>query len=355
MTYPIQIKKTKSSRLSGTDLDNIIFGKLFSDHMLVADYYDKQWHDVRIEPYGPIQMSPAISALHYGQSIFEGMKAYKDREGNPLLFRPRDNWKRMNKSAWRMCMPEIPEDIFMEGLKKLIKLDKDWIPTKPGSALYIRPFMFATDEYVGIKPSDNYKFIIFCSPVGAYYPEPIKVLIEDYFVRACKGGVGAAKAAGNYGASLYPASIGQKKGYRQLVWTDALEHKYIEESGTMNMFFVIDGKVVTPEIDTENGTVLEGITRDSAIKIIQSKGIKVEARKVAVDEIVRAHEEGRLNEVFGTGTAATVANIESIGYKDKDMDLPPFEERKVSPMLLEELEGIRRGEIADPYGWVMKI
>ncbi len=349
MSYSISVNKVNQSKLSETDLENIIFGKIFSDHMLVADYYDGDWQDARIIPYQKISLSPVTTAFHYGQEIFEGLKAYKDKDNNPVLFRPQDNWRRMNVSAERMSMPAVPREIFLDGLKKLLSIDQDWIPTTPGSSLYIRPFMFATDEYVGIKPSDNYKFIIFLSPVNAYYPEPIKVKIDQHYARAAKGGVGYAKAAGNYGASLYPASLAQKEGYSQLIWTDAKEHKYIEESGTMNIFFQIDGTLLTPESD---GTILEGIIRDSVIKLAKDENIPVSEKQISVDEIVEAHNNGALEDVFGTGTAATVAHIKAIGYEGRDLELPPVEQRKISNKLLSRLKAIQKGEEQDIFGWV---
>lgn len=352
MQYEIKIEKVKKTRLPEVDLKNVVFGRTFADHMLVCDYYDGQWHDVNIMPYQNISLSPATTALHYGQEIFEGLKAYKDNNNNALLFRPDANLIRMNHSAKRMCMPEIPEEIFIGGLQKLIDIDRDWIPTHPGAALYIRPFMFSTDEYVGIKASDSYKFIIFSCPVGAYYPEPIKVKIEQYYTRAAEGGTGSAKAAGNYGASLYPACLGQAQGYKQLLWTDGKEHKWIEESGTMNVFFVIDGKAITPALD---GNILDGITRNSVLTLLRDNGYQVEERKISVDEIVQASNEGRISEVFGTGTAATIAHITAVGYDETEMLYPPVEERKISNWLLDMLEKIKHSELPDKYNWIFKV
>lgn len=352
MTVKITVEKVSHSTINEVDFSNIVFGKTFADHMLKAEYYDGAWQEVKIMPYQPITMSPATTALHYGQAIFEGMKAFKDKEGNALLFRPRDNWIRFNKSAERMCMPAVPEDLFMEGIRKLVELDSDWIPTTDGSSLYIRPFMFSSDEFLGIRPSDHYTFIIFCCPVGAYYPEPIKVKFELQYSRACEGGTGNVKTAGNYGASLYPAYLGQKEGYKQLIWTDSNEHKYIEESGTMNIFFVVGDTIITPETD---GTILEGVTRSCVITLLKGEGYKVEERKVTVDEILEAFSRGELKEAFGTGTAATIAHITAIGHKEDEMELPPVLERKISNWLLESIEGIRRGELGDKYNWVKKV
>lgn len=352
MSNSIRVEKVKKSRLPEVDLENIEFGRIFSDHMLEAEYRGGKWQPARIVPFGNFSLSPATTALHYGQEIFEGLKAYKNKDGKPVLFRPKDNWQRMNRSAKRMCMPGIPEEIFMDGLKKLLSLDQDWIPTTEGSSLYIRPFMIATDEYVGIKPADNYKFMTFTCPVGPYYPEPIKVYIEEKYSRAAPGGVGSAKAAGNYAASLYPARLAQEKGYRQLVWTDAKEHRYIEESGTMNIFFVINGKVVTPELE---GTILKGITRDSVLTLLKDEGYPVEERKITVSEICQAYEDGTLEDVFGTGTAATLAHIKAIGYRDRDMELPPVSERKISSKVLKRLYDIKLGSELNKFNWIIHV
>ncbi len=352
MRYPIQVHKTKASRLPETDLDNIVFGRIFSDHMLVADYQDGDWQQVQIMPFQNLSLSPATTALHYGQEIFEGMKAYKDKDHVPVLFRPEENWKRLNRSAHRMSMPELPKEVFMNGLRELLTLDQGWIPTQEGSSLYIRPFMFASDEYLGVKAADTYKFIIFLSPVNAYYPEPIKVKLDQQYARAVKGGVGYAKAGGNYGASLYPARLGQEEGYSQLIWTDAIEHRYIEESGTMNIFFQLGDTFVTPELD---GTILAGITRDSVIKLLQDEGYKVEERPVSVDEVIEAYRNGNLKDVFGTGTAAVIAHIKAIGYGREDLVLPPVEERKVSNHILQRLKQIQKRKANDPFQWVEEV
>lgn len=352
-TTAIKITKTEHSKINQVDFDNIPFGRVFSDHMLVAKYSHGEWTSAEIMPFQNLELHPAMSALHYGQAIFEGMKAYKGPQGEPLLFRPFDNFLRFKKSAERMCMAEVPEDIFMDGLKQLIELDKDWIPNKEGSSLYIRPYMFATDEYVGIKPSDNFTFIIFTCPVGAYYPEPVAVKIEENFVRAAEGGVGAAKAAGNYAASLYPNKLVTEEGYQQLIWTDAKEHKYIEESGTMNIFFVIDGKLITP--DTTRDTILKGVTRRSVIALAKDNDFIVEERRVEVAEVVQALEEGRVSEAFGAGTAATIAHISVIGYRNKRFELSEVSTRKISNAILAQLNDIRLGKAEDKKGWVVKI
>lgn len=348
----INITKTPQSRISELDYDNIEFGKIFADHMFSVDHKDGQWQTPEILPYGNLSLSPATSALHYGQALFEGMKAYKNAAGEVSLFRPLDNARRLNLSAERMCMPTIPEEIFMQGLIELLKLDSKWVPPTKGCALYIRPFMFATDAFVGVRPSATYKFMIFCCPVGSYYANPLRVKIETEFSRSVEGGAGYAKAAGNYGAALYPAKLGQDQGYQQLIWTDAKEHKYLEESGTMNLMFVIDGKLITPALST---SILAGITRDSVLQLARDWGMTVEERKISTDEILEAHANGTLEEAFGCGTAAVIAPIITIGYNGKDYELPAVENRKFSNKVGTELDKIKTGEIADPHNWMVKI
>lgn len=351
-TGTISIQKAEESRISEVDFNNIIFGRHFSDHMFVTDFEGGEWRSPRIEPYRKLEMSPSAAVLHYGQSIFEGLKAYKNEKGEILLFRPKDNFKRLNKSAVRMCMPELPEELFMEGLKELVQLDRDWVPEQEGSSLYIRPFMYASDEYLGVKASENYRFIIFTAPVGRYYNEPVKVLIENNFTRAVPGGIGYVKAGGNYGRSLFPAKVAQEKGYHQLIWTDAFEHKYVEESGTMNLMFVIDNTLITPPVST---TILDGVTRNSVLTIARDLGINVEERRISVDEIVEAHDKGVLQDAFGTGTAATIAHISTIGVHGRDLELPSVEERKISNRIAKELQDIRLGRKDDNHGWVEKL
>ena len=348
----INISKTTQSRISELDYDNIEFGKIFADHMFSVEYVDGQWQTPEIMPYGNLSLSPATSALHYGQALFEGMKAYKNAAGEVSLFRPLDNARRLNLSAERLCMPSIPEEIFMQGLTELLKLDSDWVPPTKGCALYIRPFMFATDEFVGVRPSAKYRFMIFCCPVGGYYANPLRVKIETEFSRSVEGGAGYAKAAGNYGAALYPTKLGQEQGYQQLIWTDGKEHKYLEESGTMNLMFVIDGKLVTPALST---SILAGITRDSVLQLARDWGMTVEERKISIDEILEAHANGTLEEAFGCGTAAVIAPIITIGLNGKDYDLPAVETRKFSNKVGVELDKIKTGEAPDPHNWMVKI
>ncbi|MCC7331067.1 MAG: branched-chain amino acid aminotransferase [Flavobacteriales bacterium] len=349
----INVEKVNQSRIKEVDFDKIVFGKVFSDHMFVADYKNGEWSDLKIQPYSPISLSPACAALHYGQAIFEGMKAYKNENGEVLLFRPYDNAKRINISARRMCMPEIPEEIFIEGLKKLISLDSAWIPSGEDSSLYIRPFMFASEQLLGVRPADEYKFIIFTAPVNSYYSVPVNVKVETEFSRAMEGGVGFAKVAGNYGAALYPAKMGQDKGYQQLVWTDSATHEYIEESGTMNVMFQIGNKLITPNLDLK--TTLAGITRDSVLTIAKELEYEVEERRVSVKEIIESAKNGSLKDVFGTGTAATIAQIVSITLKGERFELPPIENRAISNSISKKLMDIKKGRVEDKYGWVLKL
>lgn len=351
-TVQIAIEKVQKSRIAELQEGAMGFGKVFSDHMFIADYKDGQWTDLKIVPYDKVPTSPSMSALHYGQAIFEGMKAFRYDNGEVSLFRPHDNFKRLNVSAVRMAMPEIPEEIFMEGLNQLIKLDKNWVPKTDGSALYIRPFMVATDEFIGVKPSDTYRFYIITAPVGKYYAEPIKVLVETNFIRAVEGGVGFVKASGNYGRSLYPTKLAQEKGYQQIIWTDARHHRYIEESGTMNVMVVINEVLTTPPL---GDTILAGITRNSVLTLAKEMGIKVEERKISVDELIEAHQKGLLTEMFGVGTAATIAQIALFGFEDKDYLLPSVETRKVSNQISNSLEAIRKGRATDKFKWMEKI
>lgn len=348
MNPPIKVTKTNDSSLSTIDFNNIPFGKVFSDHMFLVRFDGEKWHNAEIRPLEKLQVHPGNLAWHYGQAIFEGMKATKLHDGTPALFRPEMHAKRLNASASRMCMPEIPESLFLEAIEKMVRLEADWIPPAEGSALYIRPLMIATDEFIGVRPSKDYTLIIFTMPVGPYYPKPISLLAEEHFIRAAYGGVGEAKAAGNYAASLYPAKMAKEKGYDQVLWLDAREAKYVQEVGTMNIFFVIGDKLITPITD---GTILKGITRDSIISIAKSKGLFVEERLVSIDEVVNAHEDGSLTEVFGAGTAAVISTVERIGFRGKDYLLNQ-DNYKVAPMLKETINGIRSGRIEDTFGWV---
>ncbi|MBP9185888.1 MAG: branched-chain amino acid aminotransferase [Bacteroidia bacterium] len=352
MAISIKITKTTQSRINTCDLNDIKFGSIFSDHMFVIDYKDGSWQNGEILPYGPLSLSPSTFALHYGQAIFEGMKAYKNEAGEALLFRPKMNFDRLNKSARRMGMAELPEDLFMDALNKLIAVDSAWIPTKKGSALYIRPYMFASDAFVGVRPAKHFKFVIFTCPVNAYYPKPISVLVEEKFARAFDGGVGDVKTAGNYGLSMLPTAEANQKGFDQIIWTDGREHKYIEESGTMNIFFVISKTVITPAID---GTILAGVTRDSCITLLKQKGYEVEERKISIDEVVAASKNGTLTDAFGSGTAAIIAKIAAFNYQGIEYTLPNPEERVVSTFLYDTLGDIQTGKVVDTFGWVSKV
>ncbi len=351
-TTTFEIRKTERSRIAEVDFSNLVFGRSFSDHMLVSIYQDGQWGQNQIIPYGNLSLSPATAALHYGQTIFEGMKAYKSPDGEVLIFRPFDNWKRFNQSAQRMCMPTVPEEIFIGGLQELLRLDSDWVPEGAGQSLYIRPYMFAADEYIGVKPSDTYYFVIFTCPVGNYYSKPVKVRVEKEYVRAAEGGVGAAKCGGNYGGSLYPARLAQQEGYDQLIWTDAKEHLYVEESGTMNAMFVIDGKLITPAVSS---SILDGVTRKSIIAVAEYWNIPVEERRVSVAEIIDAAKEGRLDAAFGAGTAAVVSPFSHIAYEGVDYALPELTEASFPVRVKDFLEKLRTGRSEDIFGWNLRV
>ncbi|HWB94182.1 MAG TPA: branched-chain amino acid aminotransferase, partial [Puia sp.] len=305
-----------------------------------------------IRPFQPLSLSPALSAIHYGQSIFEGIKAYKDRDGRPFVFRPYDNYRRFNISAERMMMAQVPEEIFIEGMRRLIDLDRDWIPMKSDYSLYIRPFMFATDDTIGVHASEKYKFMILLSPTGPYYAAPMRIYVEDKYTRAARGGVGFAKAAGNYGSSMMATAVAKKKGYDQVLWMDAVEHKYVQEIGTMNVFFVIGNKVLTP--DLESGTILEGVTRDSAMEVLRQEGYTVEEGPIHIDDLVRAYQAGELKEVFGTGTAATISMIKELQYEDYTMKFDT-DTWKAAPAVRRILMDIREGRRADTHGWMFKV
>ena len=339
-------------QLRQLDSNNFYFGKSFTNYMLEADYKDGVWTNAVIKQFEPLQLDPSSAVLHYGQSIFEGIKAYKGASGQVVIFRPQENYKRFNISAERMQMPTVPEWLFMDGMKQLIEIEKDWIPTKEDHSLYIRPFMIATDPFIGVRPSALYKFMIILGPAGPYNAEAMKILIEKNYTRATPGGVGFAKNGGNYGASLYPVVLAQQKGYDQVLWTDALEHKYVEEVGMMNVMFVIDGKVITPSL--ERGTVLKGVTRDSAITLLRDMGYTVEERNLSVEEIVAAHKAGKLEEVFGVGTAAVVSFISKLADGDYVMDFD-LTKSIVGPKLKKKLNDIRVGLEADNHGWLVKI
>ncbi|MBN8669651.1 MAG: branched-chain amino acid aminotransferase [Chitinophagales bacterium] len=346
----IKVRKVEKSRIQELDLNNIQFGKLYADHMLVAHYENGEWKQPEIVPFDSLQLSPATTFMHYGQAIFEGVKAYKNQEGEPVIFRPYDNWKRMNRSAERMGMPAVPEEIFVDGMRALVSLDKDWIPTEEGTSLYLRPFMIATDEFIGVKPAEKFTFLIITSPAGPYYAKPVSIYVQDEYVRAFPGGIGFTKAAGNYGASMYPTAQIRKMGYDQILWTDGFEHKYVQEIGTMNVFFVIGDKVITPELSE---TILAGVTRDSVITLLREKGVTVEERPLSIDEIAEAYKNHQLKEAFGTGTAASISHIAELTYHDMHMVLPQ-EDWGISEWVKQEMNNIRYGKIADTHDWIVK-
>ena len=351
-TMDIATTLVERSKLLDINLENIPFGKYFSDHMLEADFENGEWKNIEIKPYQPLLLSPSLAALHYGQAIFEGIKAYKDSEGEAYIFRPQDNYHRFNISAQRMEMPVVPEDLFMEGMKQVVSLDRSWIPQNEDHSLYIRPFMFSSDEMIGVRPSDKYKFLIILSPTGPYYNAPMRIYVEENFVRAAPGGVGYAKAAGNYGAAMHATAHAKRKGYDQVLWTDAFEHKYVQEIGTMNVIFIIGDKAVTP--DRHSGTILAGVTRNSALTLLEEAGYAVEERPVSMDELMDAYKAGQLKEVFGTGTAATITYIKELRYKDFVMHFD-CENWKTAPMIKTWLTDIRAGRREDKYGWMVKV
>ncbi len=350
---PISITKTENSRLAEVDWDQIGFSEIFADHMLEADYRDGAWQSARIRPYGPLELPPSITALHYGLSVFEGMKAHKTPDGQPVLFRPRDNARRLNRSAARLVMPPVPEELFLEGVKTLVRLDADWIPQRPGFALYVRPFLFSTEDNIIVKPAERYKFVVFLTPVCPLFGEPVRLWVTRNYVRAFPGGTGDAKPAGNYAAAFLAAQEAQEHGCHNVLWLDGMKHRFIEECGVMNVFMVIDGTVVTPSL--EDGTILPGITRDSAITVLRDQGLAVEERRISLDELVEAHDAGRLSECFGTGTAATIAPIGLIRSAERTVELPPAAQWKIAPALLERLKGLASGRGDDPYGWAVRL
>lgn len=348
----IEVERVVKSRLPQVDFRDIPFGRVFTDHMFIADYKKDEWRNLRIAPYGVMPISPASPAIHYGQAIFEGLKAHRGENDEALVFRPLDNCKRLNISAERLALAKVPEEIFMEGLATLINLDRAWIPTAVASSLYIRPYLFSADEYIGIRPSQDFTFMIITSPAGTYYSAPVRVKIETHYTRAVEGGTGFAKAAGNYGGAIYPSKLAQEQGYHQLIWTDGKKHEYIEESGTMNVMFVVEDTVVTPAL---SDSILAGITRDSVLKIARHWGMKVEERKIAVKELIAGLEKGKIKEAFGVGTAATIARIESIGYEGRDYPLPAAAKEDFATRVYHELDGIKRGMLPDPFHWVVKM
>ena len=347
----LKVTRTTQSKIDSIDFKNLGFGSVFSDHMLVCDYKNGAWGTPEIIPFEPISLMPSAKIFHYGQSIFEGMKAYKDSDKKTWLFRPDENFKRFNISAKRLSIPELPEAIFMEGLKALLKVDDQWIPTQEGSSLYIRPIIFATGEGFHASPADAYKFIICTAPSGAYFAGKVKVLIEQNYSRSANGGVGFAKAGGNYAGQFYPTQLAIDKGYQQVIWTDDNTHEYIEEAGAMNIFVRINDTLITgPTSDR----ILDGITRKSILDIAKDEGIKVEVRKFTVSEIVKASKNGSLKEMFGAGTAAVISPIATFGFKDTDYDLPELE-NPVATRLKQRIVAIQTNKAEDIFDWTVSV
>ncbi|MEO0572302.1 MAG: branched-chain amino acid aminotransferase [Bacteroidota bacterium] len=347
----IRVEKSSTTKINEVDFDNLSFGSVYTDHMLVANYRNGAWSVPKIIPYQPLTLDPASKIFHYGQSIFEGMKAYKDADGQVWLFRPNDNHSRLNKSAQRMAIPELPHEYFMDGLKALLELEKDWIPTQAGSSLYVRPFMFASGTGFHASPADEYKFLIALAPSGAYFSGKVKVLIEETYARAANGGVGYAKAGGNYAAQFYPTKLATDKGYQQVVWTDDNTHEYIEEAGAMNIFVRINDTLLTAPT---NDRILDGITRKSILELAADMGIETEVRKIRVAEVVEAAKNGSLKEMFGAGTAAVVSPISGFGYQGVDYNLPELE-HSYAQTIKTKITDIQYNRTEDKFGWRYKV
>lgn len=352
----IKLELTKNPKEKPADQSKLGFGRIFTDHMYVMDYHEGQgWHDPKIIPYQPISLEPSAMVFHYAQEMFEGLKAYHTQDGRVLLFRPDRNIQRAENSCKRLCIPPVPQDDFLNALKTLVRVEKDWIPTTPGTSLYIRPFIIATDESLGVHPSHSYKFIIILSPSGAYYASglnPVKIWIEDDYVRAVRGGIGEAKAGGNYAASLKAQVKGEAEGYAQVLWLDGVERKYIEEVGSMNIFFKIAGKVVTPQL---NGSILPGVTRATCLDLCRSWGMEVEERRVSVEELVAAARDGSLEECWGSGTAAVISPVGTLRYENDVMEISGGGIGPVSQRLYDTVTGIQTGKLEDAHGWTVEV
>jgi branched-chain amino acid aminotransferase len=351
----ISITKTKNPKQK-PDQNNLGFGHYFTDHMFIMDYTEgKGWHDARIVPYAPLELDPSAMVLHYGQAIFEGLKAYKTKNDDILLFRPEKNMQRVNNSNTLLVIPQIDVDFGVQAIKELVRVDLDWIPNAPGTSLYIRPFIIATDPYLGVRPSDTYKFIIILSPVGAYYKEginPVKIFVESNYVRAVRGGLGSAKTVANYAASLKAQVEAKHLGYTQVLWLDGVEKKYIEEVGTMNVFFKINGEVITPSLE---GTILPGITRMSTIELLRESGYSVTERRITIQEIYDAHASGKLDEAFGTGTAAVISPIGEFNWNGTAITVNNGKIGEVASKVYDTITGIQSGILEDTYGWTQKV
>lgn len=350
------LKVIKTQQPKTKNLTNLGFGRIFTDHMFIMDYTaGKGWHDPRIEPYGSLNVDPSSSVLHYGQGVFEGLKAYRNQEGEIQLFRPEANFARLNRSAKSVCIPQFDEELALEHLKALLQLEKDWVPSEPETSLYIRPYIIATEAFLGVDPSQNYKFIIILSPVGAYYPEgfkPVKIMVEEKYVRAVRGGLGAAKTMANYAASLLAGEEAKHKGFNQVLWLDGINQKYVEEVGTMNIFFQIDGVVITPPL---GGSILAGITRDSVLEILKSWNIPVKEERISIDEVFQAYHDGKLEEVFGTGTAAVISPVSELSYRGEKALIGNYSEDSLVTKLYNYLLAVQYGTEEDLFNWVQKI
>jgi len=353
----MKLTLTKADQLkTKPDDSKLSFGTIFTDYMFNMDYNPQDgWYNPRIEPYAPIDMDPATMMLHYGQGVFEGLKAYRTETGAVQLFRPQANFKRLNNSSRRLCIPEIDEDLALDFLKQLLTIEKDWVPSAPGTSLYIRPTIIATDPFLGVRASHTYRFFIILSPVGAYYAEgfnPVKIWVTRHYVRAVRGGVGEAKTPGNYAASLYAAEQAHKQGYTQVLWLDGIEQEYIEEVGAMNIFFVINGELITPML---NGSILPGITRDSVMGLAKMWGIKVSERKIGISEVIDVHASGKLDEIFGSGTAAVISPVGEIKYGDTVLAVSDGKVGAMANRFYKELTDIQYGKTKDPAGWIEPI
>ncbi len=352
----IKIEESNNKKAKPDPNEDISFGTIFTDHMFVMDYEEsKGWINPRIVEYGDFSISPAALVFHYGQTMFEGMKAYKTDDGRTVLFRPQKNIERANNSNKRLCIPEIPEEDFLQAIMELVKIDEEWIPTKKGSSLYIRPFIIATEPTLNVKPASQYKFMIILSPVGAYYKEglnPVKIWIEDEYVRAVRGGIGEAKTGGNYAASMLSQEKAHEAGYSQVLWLDGVEHKYIEEVGAMNIFFIINGKIVTPML---NGSILPGVTRNSVIELCKDWGYEVEERKVSADEIYEAAKNNTLEEVFGSGTAAVISPVGTLKFGDEVFEINNNKIGDISQKIYDTITGIQTGKVMDKFNWVVQV
>ena len=352
MTEPISVTRVAQSRLTEELRENSPFGTNYSDHMFVVDWSDGKWHGARIVPFGPMSLSPATTALHYGQSFFEGFKAHRTADGRVALFRPMSNHKRLNCTAARLAMPELPEALFREGLVELLRIDRDWVPYREGGSLYVRPVFFGTDDSLMVRPANRYRFIIFTSPGGPYFAQPIRLLAEETYVRAFPGGTGEAKTAGNYGGGLLAAKLAQARGYHNVMWLDGKDRRFIEESGVMNIMFNINGVAITPPL---SGTILPGVTRDSVLTLLHDANAKVEERPISVDEVLAAHSNMVLEEAFGIGTAAIIAPIATIGYRGKDYEIPTGSKTGLAHNLYTKLTAIQTGRAPDPHNWLLYI